>query len=397
MPLATAAEPGPEPGEEALERRGAEGAEHRRLGLEGVHQLVVDRDTALHRLLQGAPLLGGDDPWEVGVGGVLLRHRVEVVDEDARAPREGEDAAHPRIAELDRGDLVPADGVDEDHRRQEAVLVPVHEVSPHLRGPSRGAPPRLLAVGHEHDRQLAAQPGHLGRGRVEAEALEARAQRPEHGILGDPLLEPGRVVDRQLGRVDHRLGEGEPLPDEVRLGAGPLVVDVMVVDGPFAQRAARRREQPVGVVAVGVGEHDQPPEVRGPDLVEAAGVDAGLPRPGDEPLVHLPSQGGVVADRRRAVELGQGGHLAATCSPEPQRGGAETGGPVRRAAGGMAGRGRVRDRGPSGGHGEVPRGGPSRAGEQGGDEVGEPVRGRGRGRAGEQRHRSSSLSVSRTL
>ena len=117
------------------------------------------------------------------------------------------------------------------------------------------------------------------------------------------VVELGRVLARKLGRIDDRVEQRQPRPDDPRVGSQLDLVDVVVVGRPLRHDAFRRRQQAVGVARRGVREHDQAPEVARPQAIEVVGVDPDLLGPGDEPLVDLLAQRRVVADRARAEEL----------------------------------------------------------------------------------------------
>ena len=115
------------------------------------------------------------------------------------------------------------------------------------------------------------------------------------------------------------------------MGAGGGVLAEVVVDRELRRHAAGRGQQPVGVVGVGVGQHQQAAVVGLAELLQLPGVDADLLGPADQPLVDLPAQGGIVAQVRRAVQVGELAALLAALPGAEEAGGRE-GADSRRAA-----------------------------------------------------------------
>ncbi len=261
----------------------------------------MDLGRPVDRVLERALLLGGDEVGQVGVGRVFLVHRVQVVEQDVRGGRVQVGAAYPRIRELVGGQLVSADRVDQHHAREEGVLVPVQQVLPDRGGPPGGTPLRLLRVADEHHRQLVPEPRHLGGAGDLREVSEGGAEGPQHRLPLHHLLELRQVLRREPDRVHHGMGQRQPLAEQLRCGVLPFV-DPVVVHGPLRQAAPGRREQPVGVVAVRVRQHEQPPELVRAQPFQPPAEQPDLGGPGHQPLVDLLPERRIVPDRVRAVQ-----------------------------------------------------------------------------------------------
>jgi hypothetical protein len=169
---------------------------------------------------------------------------------------------------------------------------------------------------------------------VARQVLDAGAQRDEHRVGAQPLLElagePAGGGDRVHGR-HHQREAGWQLG---RRGAHLAVVGVEVVGGPPRGVELGGDQQPVGVVAVGVAQHGQPAEPGAADLVELVVGEPAVGRPHDQPIVDLLGEGGVDplddgAVQRRGRPVAPGPlHVGGVVEPdEAGRGRAETGRP----------------------------------------------------------------------
>lgn len=261
----------------------------------------MDGCRAVDGFLEGAVVLGGDEVGQVGVCGVFLGHRVEVVEQDVGHACVEVGAAHGGIGELVGGQLVAADRVDQHHAGVEGVLVTVQEVLPH-RGPAPAAAPfGFLPVSDEHDVEFVAQTCHLGGAGDLGQVGEAGSECAQDGLPVNEFFELREVAGGEADRVDHRVGHREAGAQEFRFRVVALV-DPVVVHGPFREPAACRGQQAVGVVAVGMREHEQAPELVRAQAFEAAREDADLRGPVDQAVVDLLPEGGVVTHRVGAVQ-----------------------------------------------------------------------------------------------
>ena len=133
-----------------------------------------------------------------------------------------------------------------------------------------------------------------------------RAQRDQHRVGVDDLFKLTRVRPGGRRRVHGGHHQRQPRRQLRRGGAERGLVGVVVVRGPPGGVQPRGHEQHVGVVGVGVGEHGEPAEAGGAELIQLAGVDPDLTGPGDEAVVDDLAEPFVDPRRRRGVQRGMG-------------------------------------------------------------------------------------------